>query len=84
VTLRTLQVLHQGHGTGAVISTLHLSIGLARAGTHVRFACPPDSEVEALARRAGLEVHPLPLREPVVATQAAVRAQKQRPSAKRC
>jgi len=62
VTLRTLQVLHQGHGTGAVISTLHLSIGLARAGTHVRFACPPDSEVEALARRAGLEVHPLPLR----------------------
>jgi glycosyltransferase involved in cell wall biosynthesis len=62
VTLRALQVLHQGHGSGAVTSTLHLAIGLMRAGAHVRFACPPGSEVEGLARAAGLEVHPLPLR----------------------
>ncbi len=42
-------------------STLHLSLGLARAGLHVRFVCPPDSEVESLARAGGLEVHPLAL-----------------------
>jgi glycosyltransferase involved in cell wall biosynthesis len=57
-----LQVLHQGSGAGSVTSTLHLSIGLQRAGVHVRFACPPGSEVEALAVAGGLEVHPLPLR----------------------
>ncbi len=28
----------------------------------VRFVCPPDSQVEALARAQGLEVHPLALR----------------------
>ena len=56
-----MQVLHQGGGTGSVSSTLHLSFGLARAGFHVRFVCPPDSEVEALARAGGLEVHPLTL-----------------------
>lgn len=56
-----MQVLHQGGGAGSVTSTLHLSLGLARAGLHVRFVCPPGSEVEALARNGGLEVHPLRL-----------------------
>jgi len=56
-----MQVLHQGGGAGSVTSTLHLSLGLAREGLHVRFVCPPDSEVEALARAGGLEVHPLAL-----------------------
>jgi glycosyltransferase involved in cell wall biosynthesis len=59
--LRVLQVLHQGGGAGSVTSTLHLSLGLARAGIAVRFVCPPDSEVEALARAGGLEVLPLAL-----------------------
>lgn len=57
--LRVLQVLHQGGGAGSVTSTLHLSLGLARAGVAVRFVCPPGSEVEALARAGGLEVLPL-------------------------
>jgi glycosyltransferase involved in cell wall biosynthesis len=61
--LRVLQVLHQGGGAGSVTSTLHLSLGLQRAGAAVRFVCPPGSEVEALARRGGLEVHPLLLRK---------------------
>ena len=61
VKLRVMQVLHQGGGAGSVTSTLHLSIGLARAGLHVRFVCPPGSEVETLARAGGLEVHPLRL-----------------------
>jgi len=56
-----MQVLHQGSGAGSVTSTLHLSLGLARAGLHVRFVCPPNSEVEALARAGGLEVHALVL-----------------------
>jgi glycosyltransferase involved in cell wall biosynthesis len=56
-----MQVLHQGGGAGSVTSTLHLSLGLAHAGLHVRFVCPPASEVEALARHGGLEVHPLML-----------------------
>ena len=56
-----MQVLHQGGGAGSVTSTLHLSLGLARAGLHVRFVCPPGSEVESLAREGGLEVHPLSL-----------------------
>jgi len=56
-----MQVLHQGGGAGSVTSTLHLSIGLARAGLHVRFVCPPNSEVENLARENGLEVHTLVL-----------------------
>ena len=56
-----MQVLHQGGGAGSVTSTLHLSLGLAEAGARVRFVCPPDSEVEALARAGGLEVHPLHL-----------------------
>jgi glycosyltransferase involved in cell wall biosynthesis len=56
-----MQVLHQGGGAGSVTSTLHLSLGLARAGLHVRFVCPPGSEVEALALAGGLEVHPLSL-----------------------
>jgi hypothetical protein len=60
--LRVLQVLHQGGGAGSVTSTLHLSLGLARAGAAVRFVCPPDSEVEALARAGGLDVLPLALR----------------------
>lgn len=56
-----MQVLHQGGGAGSVTSTLHLSLGLDRLGFHVRFVCPPDSEVEAQARAGGLEVHPLRL-----------------------
>jgi glycosyltransferase involved in cell wall biosynthesis len=62
MTLRVMQVLHQGGGAGSVTSTLHLSIGLAARGVHVRFVCPPGSEVEALARAAGLDVYPLRLR----------------------
>lgn len=61
MTFSVLQVLHQGGGAGSVTSTLHLSLGLARAGFHVRFVCPPGSEVERLARASGLEVHPLRL-----------------------
>jgi glycosyltransferase involved in cell wall biosynthesis len=56
-----LQVLHQGGGAGSVTSTLYLSLGLARRGMHVRFVCPPDSEVESLAKAGGLEVHPVAL-----------------------
>ena len=62
MTMRVLNVLHQGGGAGSVTSTLHLSLGLQRAGVAVRFACPPHSEVEALARAGGLEVHALELR----------------------
>jgi glycosyltransferase involved in cell wall biosynthesis len=61
MTISVMQVLHQGGGAGSVISTLHLSLGLARAGLQVRFVCPPASEVESLARAGGLEVHPLRL-----------------------
>jgi L-malate glycosyltransferase len=61
MTPTVLQVLHQGGGAGSVTSTLHLSLGLARLGMHVRFVCPPDSEVESLARAGGLEVHPAAL-----------------------
>jgi glycosyltransferase involved in cell wall biosynthesis len=61
MTLTVMQVLHQGGGAGSVASTLHLSLGLLRAGVHVRFVCPPGSEVEALALAGGLEVHPLAL-----------------------
>jgi L-malate glycosyltransferase len=56
-----MQVLHQGGGAGSVTSTLHLSLGLARAGFQVRFVCPPNSEVETQAREGGLEVHPVAL-----------------------
>jgi glycosyltransferase involved in cell wall biosynthesis len=56
-----MQVLHQGGGAGSVTSTLYLSLGLAEAGWDVRFVCPPDSEVEALAGERGLTVRPLAL-----------------------
>ena len=56
-----MQLLHQGSGAGSVISTLHLSLGLARAGVEIHFVCPPASEVAALAREAGLTVHELAL-----------------------
>jgi L-malate glycosyltransferase len=59
--LTVMQVLHQGGGAGSVTSTLHLSLGLSRAGVQVRFACPPHSEVESLAREGGLEVLPVTL-----------------------
>jgi len=72
LTWSVMQVLHQGGGAGSVTSTLHLSLGLARAGLHLRFVCPPDSEVEALARAGGLEVHPLAL-EPGQRRRNAVR-----------
>jgi glycosyltransferase involved in cell wall biosynthesis len=58
---RIMQVLHQGGGAGSVTSTLHLSLGLQRAGYQVTFVCPPGSEVEAQARGGGLEVHPVSL-----------------------
>src|SRR5262249_711124 len=61
MTLTVMEVLHQPGGSGSVLSTLHLSLALARVGVHVRFVCPPDSEVEAAARAGGLEVHALPL-----------------------
>ena len=61
MTPTVLQVLHQGGGAGSVTSTLHLSLGLARLGMHVRFVCPPNSEVESLAKAGGLEVHPVAL-----------------------
>jgi glycosyltransferase involved in cell wall biosynthesis len=75
MTIRVMQVLHQGGGAGSVISTLHLSLGLARAGLRVRFVCPPGSEVEALARTGGLEVHPLRLRARRHLTNASALAQ---------
>jgi glycosyltransferase involved in cell wall biosynthesis len=61
MALRVLQILHQGGGAGSVTSTLHLALGLARAGVTVRFACPPGSEVEARARAGGLDVLPVSL-----------------------
>ncbi|MGZ8391413.1 MAG: glycosyltransferase family 4 protein [Gemmatimonadales bacterium] len=61
MSISVMQVLHQGGGAGSVTSTLHLSLGLASGGLHVRFVCPPDSEVETLARAGGLEVHSLKL-----------------------
>jgi glycosyltransferase involved in cell wall biosynthesis len=69
-----MQVLHQGGGAGSVTSTLHLSLGLSRAGLQVRFVCPPDSEVESLARAGGLEVHPLRLLARQVRTNGAALA----------
>ena len=56
--MRIMQVLHQGGGAGSVTSTLHLSLGLLRAGVDVTFVCPPGSEVEALALDGRLAVHP--------------------------
>lgn len=61
VSIRVMQVLHQGGGSGSVTSTLHLSVGLQRAGVNVLLVCPPDSEVATLAHAAGLETHPLSL-----------------------
>jgi glycosyltransferase involved in cell wall biosynthesis len=56
-----MQVLHQGGGAGSVTSTLHLSLGLRRAGVEVIFVCPPETEVEALASDGRLSVRPLAL-----------------------
>ena len=53
-----LFAIQEGGGNGAAYSSLHLALGLAHRGVHVRFVCKPDSEVEALAREGGLEVHP--------------------------
>ena len=61
MTLKVMQVVHQGGGAGSVTSTLHLSLGLQAAGVDVTFVCPPGSEVEALAYGGGLRVHPLAL-----------------------
>ena len=74
MTLTVMQVLHQGGGAGSVTSTLHLSLGLHRAGVAVRFVCPPGSEVEGLARAGGLEVFPLALRPGVRRENAAALA----------
>ncbi|HEY4648643.1 MAG TPA: glycosyltransferase family 4 protein [Gemmatimonadales bacterium] len=59
--VKVMQVVHQGGGAGSVTSTLHLSLGLTRAGFDLCFVCPPESEVEFLARRGGLDVLPLSL-----------------------
>ena len=59
--MRVLITLHQGGGSGAVHSTLHLALGLARRGALVRFVCPPGSWVEGEARKGGLAVHPVEL-----------------------
>jgi glycosyltransferase involved in cell wall biosynthesis len=59
--MRVMQVLHQGGGAGSVTSTLHLSLGLRRAGVDVVFVCPPETEVEALALDGKLAVRPLAL-----------------------
>jgi L-malate glycosyltransferase len=59
--IRVMQVLHQGGGAGSVTSTLHLSLGLRRAGVDVVFVCPPETEVEALALDGELAVRPLAL-----------------------
>ncbi|HEX5632274.1 MAG TPA: glycosyltransferase family 4 protein, partial [Gemmatimonadales bacterium] len=61
MTLRVAIVVQRGHGAGAVSSPLHLARGLAADGVHVRFACEPGSDVEPLARAAGLEVHTVTL-----------------------
>jgi glycosyltransferase involved in cell wall biosynthesis len=71
VACSVMQVLHQGGGAGSVTSTLHLSLGLEQAGFHVRFVCPPHSEVEGLARAGGLEVHPISLEPGARRTNAA-------------
>ncbi len=60
--MRVMQVLHQGGGAGSVTSTLHLRVGLRRAGAEVVFVCPPGTEVEALATDGELTVRPLALR----------------------
>jgi glycosyltransferase involved in cell wall biosynthesis len=60
--MRVMQVLHQGGGAGSVASTLHLSLGLLRAGVEVIFVCPPGTEVEALAADGCLTVRPVDLR----------------------
>jgi glycosyltransferase involved in cell wall biosynthesis len=60
--MHVMQVLHQGGGAGSVTSTLHLSLGLRRAGVEVVFVCPPETEVEALALDGKLAVRPLALR----------------------
>jgi glycosyltransferase involved in cell wall biosynthesis len=59
--LSVLISLHQGGGAGSVNSVVRLALGLRARGLHIRFVCPPGSEVEAHARAGGLEVHPLPL-----------------------
>lgn len=59
--LRVLLTLHQGGGAGSVNSVLRLGLGLQARGVHIRFVCPPSSEVEAAGRAGGLEVHPVPL-----------------------
>ena len=69
-----MQVLHQGGGAGSVASTLHLSLGLRRAGAEVVFVCPPGSEVEALAAGGGLTVVPLALEAGARRTNAAALA----------
>ena len=61
MTLSVMQVMHQGGGAGSVTSTLHLSLGLRKAGVDVHFVCPPGSEAEVLAEGGGLAVHPLEL-----------------------
>ena len=70
-----MQVLHQSGGAGSVTSTLHLSIGLRQAGVDVVFVCPPDTEVEALARDGRLTVCPLALQARARRANAAALAQ---------
>ncbi len=59
--LRVLQTLHQGGGSGSVMSVLRIARGIASRGYEVGLVCPPGSEIEHEARDSGLEVHPVPL-----------------------
>lgn len=56
-----LQTLHQGGGSGSVMSVLRIARGIAARGHVVGLVCPPGSEVERDARDSGLAVYPLPL-----------------------
>jgi hypothetical protein len=47
------EVLPQGEGLGSVTSSLHLSLGLAKVGFHVRFVCPRFGGREAGTRTYG-------------------------------
>jgi glycosyltransferase involved in cell wall biosynthesis len=59
--LRVLQTLHQGGGSGSVMSVLRIARGIASRGHEVALVCPPGSEVERDALDSGLAVHPIPL-----------------------
>jgi glycosyltransferase involved in cell wall biosynthesis len=59
--LRVLHSLHQGGGSGSVMSVLRIARGIAARGHAVGLVCPPGSEAECEARDSGLTVYPVPL-----------------------